>query len=106
MRASQAATVPVWRVSPPWLAQAMASSAWLRLQASAAPLSTSGRAWSALLDERGKRSEEHTSELQSLMSISYAVFCLTQKKKNTTTQSSRSVHIDTAPIIIEVSNKD
>src|SRR3546814_10235162 len=29
----------------------------------------------------GKRSEEHTSELQSLMSISYAVFCL--KKKQT-----------------------
>src|SRR3546814_5586529 len=29
------------------------------------------------------RSEEHTSELQSLMRISYAVFCL-QKKKNTT----------------------
>src|SRR3546814_5129843 len=29
-----------------------------------------------------KRSEEHTSELQSLMRISYAVFCLT--KKNTT----------------------
>src|SRR3546814_3685784 len=28
------------------------------------------------------RSEEHTSELQSLMSISYAVFCL-KKKKNT-----------------------
>src|SRR3546814_5759487 len=31
----------------------------------------------------GWRSEEHTSELQSLMRISYAVFCL--KKKNTTT---------------------
>src|SRR3546814_3907146 len=30
------------------------------------------------------RSEEHTSELQSLMRISYAVFCL--KKKNTITQ--------------------
>src|SRR3546814_1088695 len=28
-----------------------------------------------------KRSEEHTSELQSLMRISYAVFCLKQKKK-------------------------
>src|SRR3546814_3411779 len=27
------------------------------------------------------RSEEHTSELQSLMRISYAVFCLKQKKK-------------------------
>src|SRR3546814_7258652 len=29
------------------------------------------------------RSEEHTSELQSLMRISYAVFCLKQKKKQT-----------------------
>src|SRR3546814_5023722 len=28
----------------------------------------------------GERSEEHTSELQSLMRISYAVFCLTKKK--------------------------
>src|SRR3546814_8750406 len=28
------------------------------------------------------RSEEHTSELQSLMRISYAVFCLKQKRKN------------------------
>src|SRR3546814_7878508 len=33
------------------------------------------------LDRRQMRSEEHTSELQSLMRISYAVFCL--KKKNT-----------------------
>src|SRR3546814_5489869 len=33
------------------------------------------------LDRRVPRSEEHTSELQSLMRISYAVFCL--KKKNT-----------------------
>src|SRR3546814_7044188 len=31
-----------------------------------------------------KRSEEHTSELQSLMRISYAVFCLKKKKKKTT----------------------
>src|SRR3546814_2124105 len=30
-------------------------------------------------DERGLRSEEHTSELQSLMRISYAVFCLKKK---------------------------
>src|SRR3546814_1320135 len=29
------------------------------------------------------RSEEHTSELQSLMRISYAVFCLKKKKNNT-----------------------
>src|SRR3546814_7726697 len=31
---------------------------------------------------RGIRSEEHTSELQSLMRISYAVFCLKNKKHN------------------------
>src|SRR3546814_8515157 len=30
-----------------------------------------------------KRSEEHTSELQSLMRITYAVFCLKKKKKTT-----------------------
>src|SRR3546814_4031545 len=33
----------------------------------------------------GLRSEEHTSELQSLMRISYAVFCLKKKKNNTKT---------------------
>src|SRR3546814_4713872 len=31
-----------------------------------------------------ERSEEHTSELQSLMRISYAVFCLNKKTQNTT----------------------
>src|SRR3546814_6771078 len=35
-------------------------------------------------ERRARRSEEHTSELQSLMRISYAVFCL--KKKNNTTR--------------------
>src|SRR3546814_7435727 len=33
---------------------------------------------------RRRRSEEHTSELQSLMRISYAVFCLKKKNKNQT----------------------
>src|SRR3546814_1875404 len=33
--------------------------------------------------DRRRRSEEHTSELQSLMRISYAVFCLKKKKKTT-----------------------
>src|SRR3546814_9304442 len=33
--------------------------------------------------DRERRSEEHTSELQSLMRISYAVFCLKKKKKKT-----------------------
>src|SRR3546814_7566078 len=39
-----------------------------------------------------RRSEEHTSELQSLMRISYAVFCLKKKKQ----------HIKTAPIITQI----
>src|SRR3546814_7219293 len=34
--------------------------------------------------QQALRSEEHTSELQSLMSISYAVFCLKTKPKNDT----------------------
>src|SRR3546814_7641319 len=35
--------------------------------------------------QRLRRSEEHTSELQSLMRTSYAVFCLKTKKKKPTT---------------------
>src|SRR3546814_1422946 len=38
------------------------------------------------IEETSPRSEEHTSELQSLMRISYAVFCLKKKKKT------KSVH--------------
>src|SRR3546814_8196067 len=44
----------------------------------------------AALAAAAPRSEEHTSELQSLMRISYAVFCLKKKKKTiTSTRSSR-----------------
>src|SRR3546814_4553823 len=44
-----------------------------------------GQAWFDLRQHRmspPERSEEHTSELQSLMRISYAVFCLKKKKNN------------------------
>src|SRR3546814_1016810 len=41
------------------------------------------------------RSEEHTSELQSLMRISYAVFCL--KKKNQNTQCPKSLTLENNP---------
>src|SRR3546814_3431352 len=37
------------------------------------------------LDVPAERSEEHTSELQSLMRISYAVFCLKKKNKKRST---------------------
>src|SRR3546814_8762625 len=55
----------------------------LSLLASAVPLGA-GKALAQVAPSRaGKpRSEEHTSELQSLMRISYAVFCLKTKKTN------------------------
>src|SRR3546814_7327040 len=42
---------------------------------------------------RGQRSEEHTSELQSLIRISYAVFCLKKKKKQI---YNNPIHIENA----------
>src|SRR3546814_7426656 len=46
-----------------------------------APSKEAGAAFLAIgIRRRGFRSEEHTSELQSLMRISYAVFCLKTKK--------------------------
>src|SRR3546814_7079696 len=48
-----------------------------RLAATAGVKALHGQA----LTDRGFRSEEHTSELQSLMRISYAVFCLKKKNK-------------------------
>src|SRR3546814_7708558 len=38
-----------------------------------------------IVEAPGARSEEHTSELQSLMRISYAVFCLKKNNKHTET---------------------
>src|SRR3546814_5434063 len=42
--------------------------------------------------DRAKRSEEHTSELQSLMRISYAVFCLKKKKNRKKTDNINKKH--------------
>src|SRR3546814_8521505 len=46
------------------------------------------------VDGQAARSEEHTSELQSLMRISYAVFCLKKKnqKYNTTQKRTQTTH--------------
>src|SRR3546814_8562332 len=43
-----------------------------------------GMEYAIVHDQLGDRSEEHTSELQSLMRISYAVFCLNKTKSHTT----------------------
>src|SRR3546814_4488113 len=42
----------------------------------------------------GRRSEEHTSELQSLMRISYAVFCLKKKKQLNITKTKKTNNIN------------
>src|SRR3546814_8118687 len=47
---------------------------------STSPVSLLSRPATTLVLAWGKRSEEHTSELQSLMRTSYAVFCLTTQK--------------------------
>src|SRR3546814_7351712 len=51
------------------------------------------------------RSEEHTSELQSLMRISYAVFCLKKKKKHITEHSNRRQNISEARGITSNANQ-
>src|SRR3546814_8484203 len=75
-------------------ADAIAWSTWafvalLILSGMAALLATTRAGVRSLWDTEGRhvpsvRSEEHTSELQSLMRISYAVFCLKKKKKHYT----------------------
>src|SRR3546814_3952402 len=55
------------------------TSAWADPRSSTRSISDTPR---ATAEEQFARSEEHTSELQSLMRISYAVFCLKKKKKH------------------------
>src|SRR3546814_8494217 len=57
--------------------------------------SRQGRIPSVIIDWYGNypRSEEHTSELQSLMRISYAVFCLKKKIKKTLKTNSTHLHL-------------
>src|SRR3546814_5493514 len=54
--------------------------------------------------EPARRSEEHTSELQSLMRISYAVFCL-KKKKTTEKQTLRRIRNAVLCMIKKTCNK-
>src|SRR3546814_5974918 len=58
------------------------------------PCHRPSRSWptNSLIIPRLLRSEEHTSELQSLMRISYAVFCLKQKKKHKKENSYKNIH--------------
>src|SRR3546814_3123535 len=57
-----------------------------------APLADALRARGLEVHVIGDRSEEHTSELQSLMRISYAVFCLKKKNCDATTTTTTTLH--------------
>src|SRR3546814_3190235 len=62
-----------------WAGAANENEVSIALQIAADNRAMRGR----IRDSKGEgRSEEHTSELQSLMRISYAVFCLKKKKNN------------------------
>src|SRR3546814_7909405 len=62
--------------------EAKAAIAAIVAQLGASSLKDMGRVMAAVKERHGSelRSEEHTSELQSLMRISYAVFCLKKKR--------------------------
>src|SRR3546814_1643046 len=71
----QRGSVSGWRAAPVLLL------AWLLAIVSATPAAASADERERItVDDLEVRSEEHTSELQSLMRISYAVFCLKKKK--------------------------
>src|SRR3546814_8835764 len=73
---------PVWDESTITASAAATSGACTRLRSRKSRARRSSKR-SDRLAENPFRSEEHTSELQSLMRISYAVFCLKKKKKKT-----------------------
>src|SRR3546814_6850191 len=74
---------PSFRTSRRCMSENTVSAALRRLGYSREEMTAHGfRSTAAtLLNQMGMRSEEHTSELQSLMRISYAVFCLKKKNK-------------------------
>src|SRR3546814_1662027 len=65
--------------APPLTAEDKAS-----LVSAATAVTVPGLVFDHVITPMDYRSEEHTSELQSLMRISYAVFCLKKKKQKTT----------------------
>src|SRR3546814_944328 len=71
---SEAAAAVAAASAEPALAAASAASVVAMVACACARAAASWATWDAVL-----RSEEHTSELQSLMRISYAVFCLKKK---------------------------
>src|SRR3546814_8171742 len=80
-RSTLSATVPSFSWKTMRLSFLACSSSFVFLSCSQKKRASDKRA--------ARRSEEHTSELQSLMRISYAVFCLKKKNKRTTKKKYR-----------------
>src|SRR3546814_6481598 len=70
----------------PWLRSRKA----VRVTITVAPVSATMASHRSVTPSR-VRSEEHTSELQSLMRISYAVFCLKKKTQKKSTQNTQQI---------------
>src|SRR3546814_5514712 len=85
LRAVRSLDLPDWAVG----AGAIRNRVWDRMYALPdGPLADIDVLFFNAADTTSARSEEHTSELQSLMRISYAVFCLKKKKHKHTNQKS------------------
>src|SRR3546814_8248121 len=65
---------------------------WLPARVPSCWLSAFSSLWLLPLAIQSLRSEEHTSELQSLMRISYAVFCLKKKKQTIKLHTTQTQH--------------
>src|SRR3546814_1409391 len=87
----QAIHVGEYRIAAPQLAQGLPAQILRHLLAEEDGIvGIPGQALDRRQIQRfGRRSEEHTSELQSLMRISYAVFCLKKKKKTQSCSATR-----------------
>src|SRR3546814_1255600 len=76
-----------WRVHRLWLIDRIRSATANQTDSCNFPMLFTHRGSPLAASRAGARSEEHTSELQSLLRISYAVSCLKKKKPTTPTHT-------------------
>src|SRR3546814_3454562 len=79
-RRSPHCTSMIFNGAGPWLARRWRCPGAIKVDSLCRRRKTSSSRVTSAVPSTTTRSEEHTSELQSLMRISYAVFCLKKKK--------------------------
>src|SRR3546814_7321175 len=91
---STISTLLVFCMLAPMVSQSMLARSSQRksMTSASTPVCSTASRLCATMDKYVNRSEEHTSELQSLMRISYAVFCLKKKKKKNITNTTTNTH--------------